>query len=110
MKTWTDWPSQPIVEGAEYAVYDTIKSSGSRFYRLVKAPVVLQPILSITPFPPDQIRIAWSTQLVDYHLQYTDGDFSNWKDWDLHPITIEGSDYVTYDKPTAVPRFYRLIQ
>src|SRR6185436_16997923 len=58
MKTWTDWPSPPVVEGAEYAVYDTIKSSGSRFYRLVKAPVVLQPILSITPFPPDQIRIA----------------------------------------------------
>ena len=108
---WTDWTGPVAVEGAEYVVYDTIKIPGMRFYRLVKDSVAPQPILSITQVPgTDLIRIAWSTQLVDYHLQYSDGDFSTWKDWDLQPITIEGTDYVTYDKPTTVPRFYRLIQ
>ena len=44
--------------------------------------------------------------------QYSDGNFTNWKDWDLAPITIalNTAEYETFDKPTGVLRFYRLIK
>jgi hypothetical protein len=58
------------------------------------------------------MRISWSVQWSDYRLQYSDGDFTNWKDWDVvaSPPAIEGAEYVVYDKINPIPRFYRLIK
>jgi hypothetical protein len=108
---WTDWTGPIGVEGAEYVVYDTIDISRNRFYRLVKGPVVPQPTLSIMRVA-DLVRIAWSTQLVDYRLQYSDGDLTVWKDWDGAPITrsVDGLEWEAHDDPTNALRFYRLVK
>jgi hypothetical protein len=45
------------------------------FYRVVQTndlPVEQEPTLTITQTSSNQIRIAWSTQLVGYRLQYSD--------------------------------------
>ena len=78
----------------------------------MQGPVVPQPILSIERIPGNLLRIAWSVELVDYRLQYSDGDMTTWNDWLAPPITLSlsGLEWEAHDDPKNALRFYRLVK
>jgi hypothetical protein len=115
--TWRDWSTTTnavTIEGGEYVTFDLVGTGIPRFYRLVfeaAPPVPTAPVLSFERSGTNSIEIVWPV-VAGYKLQYTEGNFLTWLDWDTnaHPVTVSGTNYVTSDEIGTTIRFYRLVK
>jgi hypothetical protein len=115
--TWLDWDTNasPItVEGTNYVAIDNV-GAGPRFYRLVKVempPPAAEPSLTSVMLNATEMYLAWPTNAVGYRLQFTEGNLTNWTDWNTttSPINVVGENYVVIDAIGTGLRFYRLIK
>jgi subtilisin-like proprotein convertase family protein len=84
---------------------------GVAYYRVIQIPAVTlsQPKLQIQLWPPNQVRISWSTAFPGYTLQSELGLSGSWANAGL-PVTVVGTEFVAFDTIDAVPKYYRLIK
>ena len=82
--------------------------SGVGYYRIVTA-FSSQPVLHIQLWPPNQVRISWSTAYPGYTLQSEIGLTGTWANAGL-PVNVVGTEFVAFDTIGPVPKYYRLIK
>jgi hypothetical protein len=78
------------------------------YYRIVQA-VSSQPTLHIQLWPPNQVRISWSTAYPGYTLQSKTGLAGTWANAGLQ-VNVVGTEFVAFDTIGSDPKYYRLIK
>jgi subtilisin-like proprotein convertase family protein len=83
---------------------------GAHFYRIIHVPAFLGPgpMLLIQFWPPNQLRLSWSTNYPGETLQsspFFNGPWSNVN----RPVNIIGPDYVVFVPLSPTPLYFRLV-
>jgi sugar lactone lactonase YvrE/subtilisin-like proprotein convertase family protein len=83
--------------------------SGNGPYRIVQVLSFL-PTLNIQFWPPNQVRLSWSTAYPGFTLQSKLGLWSG--PWAIPglPVSVVGNDFVAYDTIGPVQNYYRLFK
>jgi hypothetical protein len=68
------------------------------------APLQIQLLLA-----SHQVRLSWSTVIINGILQYADSPAGPWFNLNVQPI-ITGGQYVVFEPIGVIPRYYRLLQ
>jgi subtilisin-like proprotein convertase family protein len=82
--------------------------SAPAYFRIVQV-FAYYPTLYIHIWPPNQVRLSWSTAYLGYTLQSKANLLGTWVNAGL-PVTTVGSEYVAFDTVGPGPKFYRLIK
>lgn len=83
---------------------------GANFYRIVHVPASLASgaTLSIQLWPPNQLRLSWSTNFPGETLQSSPSLNGPWQNVNA-PVNIIGPDYVVFVPINPTPLYYRLV-
>jgi len=108
--TWTDLGL--VVATTPLTTFEVLPVPGGvAYYRVIQIPAASssQPKLQIQLWPPNQVRISWSTAFPGYTLQSELGLSGSWANAGL-PVTVAGTEFVAFDTIGPVPKYYRLIK
>jgi subtilisin-like proprotein convertase family protein len=108
--TWTDLGL--VVATTPLTTFEVLPVPGGvAYYRVIQIPAASssQPKLQIQLWPPNQVRISWSTAFPGYTLQSELGLSGSWANAGL-PVTVVGTEFVAFDTIGPVPKYYRLIK
>ena len=108
--TWTDLGL--VVATTPLTTFEVLPVPGGvAYYRVIQIPAATlsQPKLQIQLWPPNQVRISWSTAFPGYTLQSELGLSGSWANAGL-PVTVVGTEFVAFDTIGPVPKYYRLIK
>lgn len=83
---------------------------GAHFYRINHVPAFLGPgpTLNIQLWPPNQLRLSWSTNYPGETLQSSASLYGPWQNVNA-PVNIIGPDYVVFVPINPTPLYYRLV-
>jgi subtilisin-like proprotein convertase family protein len=78
------------------------------FFRIVQV-FSSRPTLFLQAWPPNQVRLWWSTAYPGYTLQSEVGLSGTWANAGL-AVTVVGNEYVAFDNVGPVTKYYRLVK
>ena len=107
---WTAISPPIIATTASPAIEVPLQGTGGGFYRVIQIPrsAVPEVPMTIRQVDPTTVRIAWPTNYIGYHLEYSMDLSFLWIVSSL-PITIEGNEFVAYDTTGTALMFYRVV-